>query len=255
MIQENSGQTYHELGTAIETALGIRDVGIMDRLRVHNSMLIDELSGNPSIITSSGLVLDSSGTITVKNGGSDVKITGVATTNYTTGALSDAANKDYVDTQMESATVALALDITDMPQPGFGSVDAQLLDIINFLHPAVEKRANTYARIHTTKLRGEVSNINVEDTIDYTDIGVDFSDLNTVEPYGVTPTSGGSPNQQVVTNIGFTGSSDGDVVLKADDGATPTATSTRVKRFFKVVEVSGVNEWQITATGPNGESP
>lgn len=255
MIQENSGQTYHELGTAIETALGIRDVGVMDRLRVHNSMLIDELSGSPSIITSSGLVLDSSGTITVKNGGADVKITGVATTDYTTGALSDAANKDYVDTQMESATVALALDITDMPQPGFGSVDAQLLDIINFLHPAVEKRVNTYARVHTTKLRGEVSNINVEDTIDYTDIGVDFSDLNTVEPYGVTPTSGGSPNQQVVTNIGFTGSSDGDVVLKADDGATPTATSTRVKRFFKVVEVASVNEWQVSATGPNGESP
>ena len=254
MIQENSGGTFHELGVAVEEALGIRDVGIMDRLRVHNSLLIDELSGSPSIVTSSGLVIDSSGTVTFKNGATTVMLTGLTTTNYDTGNLTDAANKDYVDTQMESATVALALDTTDMPQTGFGSVTEQVIDILDFLHPAAEKRVGTYARVHTTSLRGAVSNIDVAGTIDTTSIGADFSDINTVEPYGVTPTSGGSPNQQLISNIGFTGNTSGDVTLKADNGADP-AVSTRVKRFFVVVDNGGTNEWTTSATGPNGETP
>jgi hypothetical protein len=255
MIQENSGQTYHELGTAIETALGIRDVGIMDRLRVHNSMTLDEISSIPTITTTSPLTIDSAGTVTFKNSASTVLVTGLATTNYDTGNLADAANKDYVDTQMESATVSLALDTTDMPQTGFGSVTAQVIDILDFLHPAAEKRINTYARVHTTSLRGAVSNIDVENSFSSTSIGADFSDINTVEPYGVSPTGGGSPNQQLISNIGFTGSTSGDVTLKADDGATPTAVSTRVKRFFKVVDVGGTNTWSATGTGPNGETP
>lgn len=255
MIQENSGGTFHEIGVAVETALGLRDVGIMDRLRVHSSMTLDELSGIPTITTTSPLTIDSSGTVTFKNGASTVMLTGLTTTNYDTGNLSDAANKDYVDTQMESNTVAVALDITDMPQPGFGSVTAQLIDILDFLHPAAEKRINTYARMHTTSLRGAVSNIDVAATIDTTSIGADFTDINTVEPYGVTPVSGGSPNQQLISNIGFTGNTSGDVTLKADDGATPTPVSTRVKRFFKVIDNGGTKEWTTSATGPNGETP
>ena len=255
IAQKNSGGTFHELGTDIEEALGIRDIGIMDRLRVHNSMTLDELSGIPTITTTSPLTINSSGTITFKNGASTVLLTGLTTTNYNSGNLSDAANKDYVDTQMESATVALALDTTDMPQTGFGSVAAQLIDILDFLHPAAEKRIGTFARVHTTSLRGSVSNIDVEGSFSSTSIGADFSDINTVEPYGVTPTGGGSPNQQLITNIGFTGTTSGDVTLKADDGALPTATSTRVKRYFVVVDNGGTNEWASSATGPNGETP
>jgi hypothetical protein len=255
MIEENLNDTHYQLGTAIETALGLRDVGIMDRIRIHNSITIDELSGIPTITSAAPLTIDSSGTITFKNGASTVMLTGLTTTDYDTGNLSDAANKDYVDTQMESATVALALDTTDMPQTGFGSVTAQLIDILDFLHPAVEKRVGTYARVHTTSLRGAVSNIDVAGTIDTTSIGADFSDINTVEPYGTPPASGGSPNQQLISNIGFTGNTSGDVTLKADDGATPTPASTRVKRFFVVTSVDGTNVWTSSATGPNGETP
>jgi len=156
---------------------------------------------------------------------------------------------------MESATVALALDTTDMPQAGFGSLVEQVIDILDFLHPAAEKRIGTYARVHTTSFRGTVVDINVESTIDTTSIGADFSDINTVEPYGVTPVSGGSPNQQLISNIGFTGVASGNVILNADDGTTPTPISTRVKRFFKVVDNGGTNEWTSSATGPNGETP
>ena len=57
MIQENVGNTFHELGSAIEQASGLRDVGIMDRLRVHSSILIDELGGVPTIATSVALTI------------------------------------------------------------------------------------------------------------------------------------------------------------------------------------------------------
>ena len=255
MIQENSGGSFHELGNAIEEASGLREVGIMDRVRVHGSMLLDEIGGIPSIITSTGLTIDSAGTITVTNGGSVVKVTGAATVDYYTGDAADVASKEYVDRQMESDTIAVVLDVTDMPQPGFASLDEQIIDIITFLHPPYELRENTFARVHTTSFRGAVSGINVQDAIQVSNIGVDFSDINTIDPYGVTPTSNGSNNQQLVDDIGFTSAVDGDVTLKADDGATPTPASTRVKRFFKVVDNSGTKVWTSSAQGPYGENP
>jgi len=264
MIEQTSApDTYFELGVNIEVASGLRDVGILDRVRVGEPgttrILIDEVTAYGATLPTiqapiDGLRIDSADTITVTNAGNDVKITGVATTNYTTGALSDAANKDYVDTQMESNTVALALDVTDMPQTGFNSLNEQIIDILDFLHPAAEKRLNTFARVHTTSFRGQVSNIDISNTISTTKIGADFSDINTIEPYGTPPTNGGSANQQLVQDIGFTGTTSGDVTLKADDGGSPAQT-TRVKRFYKVIDNGGTYEWQASATGPNGETP
>jgi len=255
MIKENVGGTFHELGAAIEEASGLRDIGILDRLRVHSSMLIDELSGVPSIITSAALTIDSAGTITFKNSSSDVMLTGAATTQYYTGNTADVANKDYVDTRMESKTIALQLDVTDMPQTGFSTLNEQIIDTITFLHPPYELRENTFARVLTTSLRGAVSGINVQDAIQVSSIGVDFSDINTVDPYGSVPTNNGSNNQQLVDSIGFISEVDGNVTIKADDGASPTPSSTRVKRFYKVVDVAGTKEWQTSALGPYGESP
>lgn len=255
MIKENVGGTFHELGAAIEEASGLRDIGILDRLRVHSSMLIDELSGVPSIITSAALTIDSAGTITFKNSSSNVMLTGAATTQYYTGNTADVANKDYVDTRMESKTIALQLDVTDMPQTGFSTLNEQIIDTITFLHPPYELRENTFARVLTTSLRGAVSGINVQDAIQVSSIGVDFSDINTVDPYGSVPTNNGSNNQQLVDSIGFISEVDGNVTIKADDGASPTPSSTRVKRFYKVVDVAGTKEWQTSATGPYGESP
>lgn len=251
IAQENVGGTYHELGSAIEVAAGLREVGQMDRVRIKSSMEIRDSGGTPIIDTTAGLQINSGGTVVFNN----VKITGVATTNYATGATTDVANKDYVDTQMESDTIALIIDVTDMPQTGFSSLDEQVIDSINFLHPASEKRINTYARVITTSLRGAVSNISIGASISTTKIGVDFSDLNVIEPYGTPPTAAGPANQQLVQDIGFTGTTTGDVTLKADDGASPTANTTRVKRFFKVEDVGGTNTWVTSATGPNGETP
>ena len=70
----------------------------------------------------------------------------------------------------------------------------------------------------------------------------------------VAPTSSGSNNQQLIDSIGFTSSVAGTVTIKADDGAG-TPVSTRVKRYYKVIDVAGVNTWQASAIGPYGEAP
>ena len=217
IAQENSGGTFHELGSAIEVAAGLREVGQMDRVRIKSSMEIRDSGGTPIIDTTAGLQVNSGGTVVFNN----VKITGVATTNYATGATTDVANKDYVDTQMESDTIALIIDVTDMPQTGFASLDAQVIDSINFLHPASEKRINTYARVITTSLRGAVSNIAIGSSISTTKIGVDFSDLNVIEPYGATPTAAGPANQQLVQDIGFTNAT----------GSVAVSTTRSLKQF------------------------
>ena len=92
-------------------------------------------------------------------------------------------------------------------------------------------------------------------TIDTTSIGADFSDINTVEPYGATPVNGGSPNQQLVSNIGFTGDTSGDVTLKADDGNNSTPVSTPEKRFHKLIDSGSTNVWSASAVGPDGNPP
>lgn len=231
----NPGSTSElRLGNNVETALGLRDVGIMDRLRVHSTMTLDELSGIPTITTSVPLTINSAGTITVKNGTFDVKITGVADPSQ----LSDAANKRYVDTQINSEPVTFALDISGMPDVGFATVDAQILDTLEFLYPAGEKEVGTRARIYTSSSVGVVSGIDVEAAFNYTSVTADFSDSGVI----IIPETGpsGSPsNQQLVEDIGFTGSATGIVTLSV----------TRAKRYFIVANVGGNKVWQ-TAPGP-----
>ena len=226
MLQENSGGTFHELGVAVEEASGLREVGEMDRLRVHSSMTLDELSGVPTITTTTGLTIDSANTITVKSGANPVKITGLVTTDPVTGNNSDAANKDYVDTEVSSAPLAMTLDVSGMPDAGFATLEENIIDTLNFLYPAVEKRLNTIARVFTYNSVGNVSGIDVQSAISYESIGVDFSDIS--------GTDGGDANQQLVEDIGFTGNATGIVTLNV----------TRTKRNYKVVDLGSGNVWQ-----------
>lgn len=225
-VDDTEVLTETGLGVAIETAPGLRDVGIMDRLRVHNSLTIDELSGIPTIQTTTGLTIDSANTITVKNGVNNVKITGLATTDPLTGNDTDAANKDYVDTEIASAPVAMTLDVSGMPTVGFGTLDEEIVDTLNFLYPASEKRVGTVARVYTYSSIGNVSGIDVGSAISYESIGVDFSDISGPD--------GGDANQQLVEDIGFTGNASGTVTLDV----------TRVKRNYRVVDQGGSNVWQ-----------
>lgn len=228
------------LGVAVETAPGIHDVGVMDRLRIGDfapnagttKLLLDELNlyGQtlPTIQTpSAALRIDSAGTIVVTNAGGDVRITGVA---YPSSDPSDAANKEYVDEQIDLEPVTFALDISGMPQVGFATVDAQILDTLEFLYPAAFKQVGAKARILTSSSVGVVSGIDVESAFSVTSIGVDFSDIG--------GTDGGDPNQELIQDIGFTGSASGIVTLSV----------TRAKRYFRVSNSGGSNFWELDPT-------
>jgi hypothetical protein len=210
------------LGTTIETAPGLRDIGIMDRLRVHNSILLDEITGTPTIQTSSALRIDSAGSIEVTNNSNPVKITGLATPTTDT----DAANKNYVDTSIDSEPVTFTLDITGMPDAGFSTVESQILDTLEFLYPAAGKELNAQARILTSSSVGVVSGIDVESGVTVTSIGVDFSTIDGPD--------GGNSNQQLVEDVAFPASATGSVSLNV----------TRQKRYFRVVQSGATREWQ-----------
>jgi len=226
-VDDVTVMSQDSLGVAIEEAPGLRDVGIMDRLRVHNSILIDEIGSVPTLkVTGTGLTIDSGATITVTSNGNPVKITGLATTDPNTGALSDAANKDYVDTEIESAPVSMTLDTSGMPDVGFPTIEAQIIDTLDFLYPATEKRVGTVARVYTYSSVGNVSGIDVEAAIQYNSIGVDFSDISGPD--------GGDSNQQLVEDIGFTGNASGIVTLGV----------TRVKRYYRVANTGSSNFWE-----------
>ena len=240
MIRENNVDPFYELGTAIQTALGIRDVGVMDKLRVHNSMLLDELLGTPTIQTTVGLKIDSAGTITVTNNGANVKITGVDTPTVS----NDAANKLYVDTQISSEPVTFALDISGMPDVGFATREDQILDVLEFMYPAVEKQLNTQARILTSSSVGEVSGISIGEEaapgnpptgrsgVTVTRRGFDFRTIDGPD--------GGEINQQLIEDIGFSGSGSGTVSLVV----------TRQKRYFRVANTGSGNFWQAYTPSP-----
>ena len=216
------------LGVAVETAPGLRDVGVMDRVRIDGTILIDTLGGIPTIETTVGLTVDSAGTITVTNRGADVRITGVDVPTNT----NDAANKQYVDVQISSEPVVFALDISDMPALGFATELAQILDILEFLYPAAEKQLNTQARILTSKAVGAVSGIDIASGVSVTSIGVDFSTIDGPD--------GGNANQQLVEDIGFTGTTSGVVTLNV----------TREKRYFRVVNTGANNFWEAFTPNP-----
>lgn len=232
--------TETAVGVSVETALGLRDVGIMDRLRVHGSMVLDELSGIPTIQTTTGLAINSSGTITVTNNGSSVKIAGVDTP---TGAT-DAANKQYVDTQISSEPVVFALDVSNMPQQGFATTDEQILDVLEFMYPAAGKQINTQARIFTSSAVGVVSAIAIGEEaapgqpssgragVTVTRIGVDFRTIDGPD--------GGAQNQQLVEDIGFSGAATGVVTLSVS----------RFKNVYQIANTGAANFWQAVSSTP-----
>jgi len=198
----------------------------MDRLRVHSTMLLDELSGTPTIKTTQALTIDSTGTITVTNNGSAVKITGVDTPS----AATDATNKNYVDTQIASEPVTFTLDISGMPDVGFSTAEEQILDVLNFMYPAVDKEVGTKARIYTSSSVGIVSDIDVQSGVTVTSIGVDFSTIDGPD--------GGDANQQLVEDIEFPSSASGVVTLSV----------TRQKRYFRVSNTGAGNFWENDPT-------
>jgi hypothetical protein len=140
-----------ELGSGIRYATGLSEIGTLEYLNVDNI----RLDGNTITTFSSGLTIDPSGDISV----STSKITDL--TDPTNPQ--DAATKNYVDIQLSSEPVVLALDITGLTQPSTGNPYEDVAAILETLYSASLKQTGTVAKVHCTSYSGvTVSGIDVQ---------------------------------------------------------------------------------------------
>jgi hypothetical protein len=206
-VDIGSGLTYKIGGQTIisQTALANTIVSAPGIIQIGALINLDAANFNftSSTMTVSGaLTIDSANDIIISN---NRKITNVG--NPTDPQ--DAATKNYVDNQVISEPVRLALDIT-------GLTNGQIGDILLALYPAGTRTVNTKAFISTSTYSGSVvTNPTTQTTKSF--VAVD---------------SGGVQNQSVVQDFSFT-------------NATNSVTLT-VSRAYKTYIWNGVI-WQFLA--------
>ena len=147
------------------------------------------------------LDINSTGTITINN----QKIAGVATPTD----AADVTNKEYVDTEILTAPVALTLDITGLTSPnpaGFGNGPiADVRNILESISPASSAREGTVAKIHCTSYAGAtVTGINVTVTTNGTGV---------LQKSNIAVDSAGTQNESVIQDIVAANPASGSVVL------------------------------------------
>jgi len=159
----------NRLENTVLFAEGLRRLGTLEYLNIDNINI-----NNSTITASSPLAINSSNTITINN----QKITGVANPTTTT----DVANKNYVDTQIDSERVIITLDIT-------GLTDNQIGFILEAVYPASEKESGTTGYVIAQDANASVvSNVDVDAVKNITYTAVD---------------SNGTQNESVMQDIAF----------------------------------------------------
>lgn len=170
------------LHDGIQFAEGLNRIGQLEYLDV------DTFNFNGNTLTTSGVLnIEAGGLITINSR----KIAGVVTPasndpgNYV-------ANKDYVDTQIDSEPVVLALDVTGRSNPSPDLTQngpyRDVIDILQFLYPASEKREGTKARIHAVSYTAvTVTGIDVDSAVTKTNVSV-----------LVTPQDSTTPEEEIV---------------------------------------------------------
>jgi len=189
------GETY--LGSTITDALGLARIGTLENLNV------DEISIDGTAISSTNtLTFNSTGSIIVNNN----TITGLAEPV----SLTDAATKNYVDTEIASETIGFSLDISGLSDPfipgvGNGPVN-DVRAILESLYPAATK-TGAIARIHCTSYTATsvtvpqasliAGTVKTYEDVDQDNVSRAVSVLEdlTYDPAGVTGTATLSPDR------------------------------------------------------------
>jgi hypothetical protein len=181
-INGNKVLSSTELGPTVNTANGLSSIGTLTDLTVDN-VTID---ANVISTVTTGLVINASGDISVSNS--------AITDLESPTSANDAANKSYVDVQIDSIPVYLALDVSGLANPSISNPYNDVSDILDSIVPASEKEDGVVARIHTTAYNSfNVTGIDVESAISISRISVLSDDGTTAE--------------SVVQDLGFTNAS------------------------------------------------
>lgn len=171
-----------ELGPTVATASGLTRIGTLVELDVDNITL----DGNTISTTGAGLTINPDGDISV----STSKITDL--TDPTSDQ--DAATKVYVDTQVKLANIGFSLDITGLTTPSAGNPYADVLGILEDLHPAAQRSNGVTAKVHCTSYSSvSVTGIDVDSSASKSYISVlsdDSSSQSVVQDISFSPVSG-----------------------------------------------------------------
>ena len=157
--------SVNRLDDSVIYAEGLISLGTLVDLQV------DQININDSTITSSNpLNIVSNGTITINS----QRITGVDDPTV----AADAANKRYVDAQIDSEPVILTLDVTGFsnPSPIFSDnigPHADIKGILDYLYPAAQKANGAEARIYAISyITATVSGIDVNGALNVSRVSV-----------------------------------------------------------------------------------
>lgn len=189
-INDQTILTRTALGPTVVTASGITQVGTLTNLTVDNISL-----DASSITVTTSLTINASGNISVSNS----KITDLDDPDDD----QDAATKVYVDTQLRTLDIALALDTTGLSSPSQGNPYTDVLNILEGISPAANKEDGVEARIHCYSYDNvSVTGIDVQGAMSKSYISVmadDSSAVSVVEDVNFSPVSGNasiSPTRQ-----------------------------------------------------------
>jgi hypothetical protein len=151
-IGGNTVLSRDSISPTVQTATGLNRIGTLELLNVDNINLNDNTI---STTNNSDIVLNPFNNKNVNVSQSQIKNLADPSTQ------TDATNKEYVDSRVDSVPVALAIDIT-----GFENVDDDVRAVLESISPSNEKRNGTRARVIGTAYESvTVDNIEVASKI------------------------------------------------------------------------------------------
>jgi len=203
-----NGQTVLSVNSlpTVTSANSLQSIGTLNQLQVDN-IAID--GSTLSTTANVGLTIDASG---------DVSLSNSRLTDLNDPVNSqDAATKNYVDTEIDSIDVAIALDIT-----GLTDRVSDVAGILNQIASPLSKETATEARIHATSY----------DELIVT--GIDIQSAANISTISVLTDD--SSAESVVQDISF-----------AEASGSTTPIPNRRFMVYEVVEVESTKEWSLVS--------
>lgn len=214
---DNSSSTYLIAGspklsndslTNIRFANDLETIGKLDFIDIDDiningaTITASPNIGSFSVISNNGVLITAGGDITITD---NQKITGIADPEN----AQDAANKRYIDSEIQAETIVFSMDITGLGTES--TLEDNVAAFLEDLHPASEK-TNAVARIHTTSYTGAI----VEGIAVTVSLDPDTSGVLTKSTIAVD--SNGTKNESVIADITSTNSASGIAILTPSRG-------------------------------------
>lgn len=182
------------LGVDITSAPGLTSFGTFTDFTVDDIFINDnEITTR---FTNTDLVLNPSGTGTIRVSGTEIKDVKYVYNSFTQqvespAAPNDAAPKAYVDYAVRKAPLAFAMDITDPSNPGSQLSNAEIAALLAQLFPVAEHESGTLLRVLCSYLTNSIETLT---------IGSELNKQYRTVITGISPTTTGTALEDVTVS-------------------------------------------------------